>query len=330
MKHQGDSSLWKSLAVAFGDGLAFGVGVKIAQSSPLSRQQITEPASAPAPVAPAIAPQQPAEPLDLQVLGKILASIDTTLARQMEQVEQRLAASETRVASDLKAADTRQAQQNYRSQAALEHIHAALSAQVDAVERKLTSGDRDAELAGRIETVLEDRLRRHVEARIEQASQAIEERLHRDITEAGDRTAKLLVDTIELRLLGRLAFLEGEVRTQAETIRSLRASSQESQQRVHNLLQGFSAACQEAVRELETQERPADPDSKGQDPPAAAGAGEAGNQSAPEPSPEDHRFDRLKLLNSQPRAERKIAIPLVSSIAAFLLVLAALGSTTVW
>ena len=31
MRHSADSSVWRSLAVAFGDGLAFGVGMKLTQ-----------------------------------------------------------------------------------------------------------------------------------------------------------------------------------------------------------------------------------------------------------------------------------------------------------
>src|SRR5690349_14573091 len=154
MKHEGDSSILKSLAVAFGDGLAFGVGVKLAQSA--ARKRAENPPTELAATAPAAA--APAESLDLQMLSQVFASIDAKLAQQTSNVERRLAES------------------NSRSQTALEEIHAAMSARMEAVER---------EAAGRIEAALETRLQAYVDARV----QAVEQRLHRDITEAGDRTA---------------------------------------------------------------------------------------------------------------------------------------------
>src|SRR6266498_4433847 len=108
MKHEGDSSLLKSLAVAFGDGLAFGVGVKLAQASARKR---VDPVEAPPPVSAAA----PAESLDLQMLSQVFASIDAKLAQHGAKVERRLADS------------------NSASQAALEEIHAAISGRVDAV-----------------------------------------------------------------------------------------------------------------------------------------------------------------------------------------------------
>src|SRR5690349_11793081 len=50
MKPQGEGSIWKSLAVAFGDGLAFGVGVKMAQSAARKRAGEIPAADSPVPV----------------------------------------------------------------------------------------------------------------------------------------------------------------------------------------------------------------------------------------------------------------------------------------
>src|SRR5438876_1117431 len=102
MKHEGDSSILKSLAVAFGDGLAFGVGVKIAQASARKRGE-NPPAELGAPAAAA-----PAASLDLQMLSQVFASIDAKLAQQSSNVERRLAET------------------NSTSQEALEEIHAKM------------------------------------------------------------------------------------------------------------------------------------------------------------------------------------------------------------
>jgi hypothetical protein len=304
MKHQGDSSIFKSLAVAFGDGLAFGVGVMIAQVSSRKRAEAAPAELAAAPVAPPVPPatvEAPAESLDLQLLSKVLAAIDAKLVQHMGKVEQRVAQSEIQMGADLNALDNKQAQQSSRSQAALEEIHATLTERVKTAEREAKS----------------------VESRVQARVEVIEQRLHRDIIEAGDRTAKLLVQTIETKMLARIETLERELRSHADTIRSLRAEADGSRQKLHETLEGIGRVCQEAVRELETQPETAGPG--GSEPPSD------GTADAPAAADtEDRRFDSLKLVNYQARSERKLPIPLVSSIAVFLLGMAALGSSVSW
>jgi hypothetical protein len=277
MKHQSDSSILKSLAVAFGDGLAFGVGMKIAQVAPKKRFE-NAPAELPA-AAPAPAPAAPVESLDLQVLSKVIASLDAKLAQHMHKVEQRVAESEAHTAAALQSLDNRQ------------------TALAGSIER---TGQETQAIEAAVET--------HIQAYVDQRIQALEERLHRDIGEAGDRTAKLLVDTIENRLLDRIAMLEGQVRGQAETIRTLRAATHSSQQRLYALLTGFGRACQEAAQELDKQPEP---------------EAEAEGQGA-------EKFDSLKLVDYQGRSERRLPIPLISSIGVLMLGMAALGSSAGW
>jgi hypothetical protein len=307
MKHQGDSSFLKSLAVAFGDGLAFGVGVKIAQSSARKRAEIAPVELPPAPVVISVAPAPPAEAaesLDLQLLSKVIASIDAKLAQHLGKVEGRLAHSESQMTADLKALDNRQAQQNSNSQGALEEIHATLTERVALAERAAQSVE--SRVAGFIEAA--------VEAAIQTRVQTLEQRLHHDIAEAGDRTAKLLVQTIETKMLARIELLEGEVRGQAATIRVLREDADGSKQKLHGMLEGIGRVCQEAVNDL----------NKAPQTPAADALGPA------QAAEEDHRFDSLKLVNYEARSERKLPIPLVSSIAVFVLSLAAWGSSASW
>jgi hypothetical protein len=300
MKQQGDPSIWKSLAVAFGDGLAFGVGVKIAQSSARKRAENSQ---AEMPTSTVAAPAEPVEPIDLQVLSKVLAAIDA-----------RLTQSEAKIAADLKAVETRQVQQNSNSQAALEEIHASMMDRVTVVERSAHTVE--ARLAGAIQAAVEARMREFVDAR----AQGIEERLRQDITAAGDRTAKLLVETIDARLLGRIELLEGEVRDQAATIRSLRETADGSQKKLHEALEGIGRACQTAIDELKKPETSAE---GGAAPTAVAAPAESDAAET-----DDRRFDSLKLVNPA-RPERKLPIPLVSSIALILLGMAALGSQAI-
>jgi len=115
MENTRDSSLWRSLAVAFGDGLAFGVGMKITQNvarqsgKPLSgatasadrferleqrlerleRIPIAAPEAAPAP-----------EPVGFarKVIETVVQAVDERLGEYAKQMEHRLAEFEARLA----------------------------------------------------------------------------------------------------------------------------------------------------------------------------------------------------------------------------------------
>jgi uncharacterized membrane protein YccC len=80
-----DSSVWKSLAVAFGDGLVFAAGMKLAQ-----RSARPAPAATPAPVA------LPA-PFDRKLLEAVVSAVDERLKEHAEQVERRIAELEDRM-----------------------------------------------------------------------------------------------------------------------------------------------------------------------------------------------------------------------------------------
>lgn len=255
MEKREESSLLKSLAIAFGDGLAFGVGMKIVQ---VSRKPGT--AVAPAPVEriqAAASPAALASP-DHQVLERISAALDARLSEQMSHVERRIADTEARIALELRGVDN-------RASARIAEIEAAMGAQ-----------DRGE---------LEARLRAYVDERI----QALEERLHGEISEAGTRTAGLLVEMIEKKVLERLGEIERAAVAQSGAIQALRESSGQAEHRFQELVAGFARLCQETV-----QPQP-------QAPPAS-----------PEPAP--CRFDSLGQ-NGKP--ERNWRVPLVSlSIAA--------------
>jgi hypothetical protein len=78
-----DSSVWKSLAVAFGDGLVFAAGMKLAQRS--------------ARPAPAAAPLPAPAAFDRKVLEAVVQAVDERLREHAEQVERRIAELEARM-----------------------------------------------------------------------------------------------------------------------------------------------------------------------------------------------------------------------------------------
>jgi hypothetical protein len=117
MQPSRDSSVWRSLAVAFGDGLAFGVGVKLTQAATARSADaaLAEPNIAPLAdrleqferrlalmeQAPAALPPAPA-PFDQKVLEAVVNALDARLREQAGQVEKRLASLESKMAAELK------------------------------------------------------------------------------------------------------------------------------------------------------------------------------------------------------------------------------------
>jgi hypothetical protein len=115
MKNDRDSSIWRSLAVAFGDGLAFGVGMKLTQNAArqpgaphtgapaladrfesleqrmerLERTPIAALEAAPGPGSVGFAPK---------VIEAVVQAVDERLSDQAKQVERRVAGLEGRIA----------------------------------------------------------------------------------------------------------------------------------------------------------------------------------------------------------------------------------------
>ncbi|HMD70829.1 MAG TPA: hypothetical protein VKF41_05765, partial [Bryobacteraceae bacterium] len=118
MQTSRDSSVWRSLAVAFGDGLAFGVGMKLTQSTAARPAGAASPEPNIAPLAdrmeqierrlahveqkPAALPAA-AAPFDQKMLEAVVNALDARLHEHAGQVEQRLAELESKIAAELKA-----------------------------------------------------------------------------------------------------------------------------------------------------------------------------------------------------------------------------------
>ena len=89
MQTRRDSSVWKSLAAAFGDGLAFGVGVKLSQNAARrpetnSRRELAAPS-----------------PLDRKVLEAVATALEERLKEHAGQVERSMAAARHRVDEEM-------------------------------------------------------------------------------------------------------------------------------------------------------------------------------------------------------------------------------------
>jgi hypothetical protein len=93
MQNSRDLSIWRSLAVAFGDGLAFGVGMKLTQTvanAPVAERQIER------------APTAAGGSFDQKVLEAVVNALEARLNEHTAQMERRLAELESRIAVDLR------------------------------------------------------------------------------------------------------------------------------------------------------------------------------------------------------------------------------------
>jgi len=96
MQRSSDSSVWRSLAVSFGDGLAFGVGVKLSQAR--DRRNAGLPAASEERL-------EPPRSTDQKVLEAIVGAVDARLAEHAGQVERRIADLDAKIAVELKNLD---------------------------------------------------------------------------------------------------------------------------------------------------------------------------------------------------------------------------------
>lgn len=109
MSSSRDSSLWRSLAVAFGDGLAFGVGMKLTQTA--GTKALAPAAAEPIANAGRLAlleerlrkvERAPLGPgLDQPVIDAIAEAVEKRLQEQAAAIEQRMAEIEARLAAEL-------------------------------------------------------------------------------------------------------------------------------------------------------------------------------------------------------------------------------------
>ena len=120
MQSSRDSSVLRSLAVAFGDGLAFGVGMKLTQSA-AAQKSLTAKTPDLTPVverleqletrlqkAERVSGNLPAavvagQAIDQQVLEAVVQAVETRLREQSVQVDRRFADLEARVTLELKS-----------------------------------------------------------------------------------------------------------------------------------------------------------------------------------------------------------------------------------
>ncbi|MGA2737014.1 MAG: hypothetical protein ABSG65_06130 [Bryobacteraceae bacterium] len=250
MEKSSQSSFLKSLALAFGDGLLFGMAMKLAQGpSKVREDEMTDLG----PLAERLRRVEDhtqtieketlakfGEGLDRRVLEKVIVALEARLTEHVGQVDRRLAEIDAQVALDLKAVDTHTSAQTSAVEKAIQQIEAqvrdyvaeaqqASAEQISGVDQKLSA----------LQEALPAKFREIIEA----VRQSLEARVTLELTEMENRVASRGISSEKLQELQ--ANLHGEVdalsgRLSAE-LRDL-AEHQQSQ----------TAPLQQALQQLET------------------------------------------------------------------------------
>jgi hypothetical protein len=227
MQNNRDSSILRSLAVAFGDGLAFGVGMKLTQGSgrgveaavsetapatdltPLLERldaiegRIGKVERAPAAIASAAAPA----PFDQKVLEAIVKALDARLLEQAGQVERRITEQEAKLAIELNMLHQQDQSVVSGVQTHIEQWNGQFNDELAAIRRR--SDEERAAMQREIASL-------HIEFALE-AAQAVEQR------------------TAELRT---------EIQSRDSQIVELRARLEAGDERLRNVAVAIAQACQ--------------------------------------------------------------------------------------
>jgi len=253
MERSQHSSFLKSLAVAFGDGLLFGVAVKLAQGPSRSREKEMTDLG---PLAERLRKVDDhtdhltivdregltkfSEGLDGRVLEKVIVALEARLTEHVGQVDRRLAEIDAQVALDLKAVDTHTTAQSNAVEKAIQQIETQVRDYVSAAQ--LSSSEQIAGVDQKL-SALQEALPAKFREIIEAVRQSMEARVALELTELENRVK---AGVVAPERLGELeSRLHGEVETLAGRLSGELHGLAEQQQ-------NQTAPLQQALQQLET------------------------------------------------------------------------------
>ncbi len=220
MPNSRESSLLRSLAVAFGDGLAFGAGMKLSQRAAAAKSQ-----SAPADLSPALVriaeiekrlTESERAPLpraleasaaaidDQKVLEAVIAALDARLHEQTGRTESRITELEARLAIALKSLAQHDQTVSSGVAAHLDNLRSELHGQI-AELRRAAQDEREAVHSEFIAVHREfaEEVARAVEKRVEEAMGLQAGEFHAELARRDDQIAELRSAAQEEREVAR-------------------------------------------------------------------------------------------------------------------------------
>ncbi len=250
MEKSSQSSFLKTLALAFGDGLLFGVAMKLAQGPTKTREDGMTDLG---PLAERLRNVEDhtqtidkdalvkfGEGLDGRVLEKVIVALEARLTEHVGQVDRRLAEIDAQVALDLKAVDTHTAAQTNAVEKAIQQIEAQVRDYVSAAQQ--SSAEQISGVDQKL-SALQEALPAKFREIIEAVRQSMEARVTLELTELENRVASRGVPPEHLQEL------QSNLRAEVETLSSkLAAEMRELAEHQQNQ----AAPLQQALQQLET------------------------------------------------------------------------------
>ena len=196
MEKSSESSFLKSLALAFGDGLLFGVAMKLAQGPSKSREdEMTDLG----PLAERLRKVEDhtetidknalvkfGEGLDGRVLEKVIVALEARLTEHVGQVDRRLAEIDAQVALDLKAVDTHTSAQTSAVERAIQQIESQVRDYVTGAQQ--TNAEQISGVDQKL-SALQEALPAKFREIIEAVRQSMEARVALELTEVENRVS---------------------------------------------------------------------------------------------------------------------------------------------
>jgi hypothetical protein len=227
MENSNRSSFLKSLALAFGDGLAFGMAVTLAKQG-LSKSREEE-MTALGPLAERLRKVEDhidhpqtidkealtkfSEGLDGRVLEKVIVALEARLTEHVGQVDRRLAEIDAQVALDLKAVDMHTAAQTNAVERAIQQLETQVRDYVSAAQQ--SSAEQIAGVDQKL-SALQEALPAKFREIIEAVRQSMEARVALELTEVENRVK---AGAVAPERLGELETkLHGEVESLAHKL----------------------------------------------------------------------------------------------------------------
>jgi hypothetical protein len=280
MQSSRDSSVWRSLAVTFGGGLALGaVTMKLTQTAlrPAEVTRRPEPDAVtdrlkvverrlekveqtPAPTRPAAATPAPAAVMDQKVLEAVIGAVDARLHEHAGQMDRRLADLEARmaVAQGLQQQDREKAEQIRQEAAALRH---AMEIELRQVRESVslavagqTSTRTDFEMLRRLHQQQLAEMRQEYRQEVAQLREEVERSIETRIV-AGAAAA------VAAQLEEQLAPLRAEVQQKEDELAELRKRLAESEKSALDVVLAIGEVCRQAADRIgaSREEKPAAP-----------------------------------------------------------------------
>ena len=284
-----DSSVWRSLAVAFGDGLAFGVGMKLTQParstpapaapaadlSPVARrleqveQRLSEVERTPRALAPP-PERRAAQPFDQKVLEAVVNALDTRLHEHTAQVERQIGDLQQRVTAELKTLHDQDRSIAGGLESHLAELQEQFAGQLAAI-RHSVEAERlatEEQLAG---------LRREVSGALNGQLEKFQQQIREEVRQAVGNVAAMAASAADSAIEDRMAPLRIALEARDREVAELRARLAGSDQATLDLLYGVGEICRRAAERYVAPQAEQPP----QEPPAAE---------PPPPEPEANSF----------------------------------------